>query len=346
MSEKMPPLSSLQKQLVFDQAMGLAADPENKAVAELIASNLEAARIDAAVKRSLTPLNSLAEPDCPDYLVESTVWRLKTATASGPTLDQLLAGEQARQTAQTGQPWHNIGRMAATAAVIILMASALFPPLKSARERSWQQMCGMQVEKIWNGTTNYCNDHDGRMPTVMFRKGQPWWKVGCPGEQNHSNTRRMWLLVKNHYVEPTLFVCPGIRHGRAIQIGWAQAAEYDDFPARRYVTYSNIIQCEEPQYSQIKFRKVIMADMNPLFERIPEDFGKKFHVRCNERLMTRNSSNHHGLGQSILFSDGSVEFVKGRRVGIAADDIYTLRGTSVYRGVEVPSCQTDTFLAP
>jgi hypothetical protein len=340
------PLNEQQKQLVFDYTVARTGAPETAAAAGLIESNPEAAKIHGALKRTLAPLESLGEQACPDHLAEGTVWRLKSVASATPTLSQLLADEQARRPEAVGRPWQNIGRMAATAAVIVLMASALFAPLRSARERSWQQLCQMQLGGIWQGMTNYCNDHDGRMPAVPVREGEPWWKVGYPGEENHSNTRRMWLLVRDAYVEPSYFVCPGIRHGRAIQIGWKEARSYNDFPARRYVTYSVRIQCSKSARPETAFRKVLIADMNPLFESIPEDFSRVFHVRCDEQLLSRNSSNHNGRGQSILMCDGSVKFVRNRLAGIAADDIFTLRGTSVYRGVEVPSCETDAFLAP
>ena len=55
---------------------------------------------------------------------------------------------------------------------------------------------------------------------------------------------------------------------------------------------------------------------------------------------------HPRRGQNVLFGDGSVSFRKKRCVGVADDDIFTLRNTLFYQGHEVPSCRTDTFLAP
>ena len=87
-----------------------------------------------------------------------------------------------------------------------------------------------------------------------------------------------------------------------------------------------------------------MADLNPLFESLPEDFSKEFILHPNKKLLTVNSINHNRRGQNVLFGDGSVEFLKKRIIG--ADDIFTLQNTNVYYGCELPSCVSDFFLAP
>jgi len=87
-----------------------------------------------------------------------------------------------------------------------------------------------------------------------------------------------------------------------------------------------------------------MADWNPLFEKLPDDYSKQLNLRLNKQLLSLNSKNHNRRGQNILFGDGRVEFLKTRFIG--TDDIFTLQDTDVYRGCEAPSCETDFFLAP
>jgi len=93
----------------------------------------------------------------------------------------------------------------------------------------------------------------------------------------------------------------------------------------------------------------LMADSNPIFENLPERLSYEIKLRLNNKLLSINSINHNGRGQNILFGDGAVRFIKDRHIGIAADDIFTLqdmgRGFEV-KGCEVPSCETDAFLAP
>ena len=74
--------------------------------------------------------------------------------------------------------------------------------------------------------------------------------------------------------------------------------------------------------------------------------ARPLRIQLNKDLLHLNSNNHNRRGQNILFCDGSVSFVKTRRIGISEDDIFTLWNTDVYQGVEVPSCETDAFLAP
>ncbi len=93
-------------------------------------------------------------------------------------------------------------------------------------------------------------------------------------------------------------------------------------------------------------RKVLMADMSPLFEKLPDDHSKSFKLHLNPELLILNSINHKRRGQNVLFGDGRVEFLKTRHTGISKDDIFTLQDTDIYQGYEVPSCATDSFLAP
>jgi hypothetical protein len=89
-----------------------------------------------------------------------------------------------------------------------------------------------------------------------------------------------------------------------------------------------------------------MADANPLFENLPNDHSKSLLLELNKELLTRNSSNHNRRGQNVLYGDGRAEFLRTRRAGILEDDIYTLQNVDIYEGREVPTCETDFFLAP
>jgi prepilin-type processing-associated H-X9-DG protein len=73
---------------------------------------------------------------------------------------------------------------------------------------------------------------------------------------------------------------------------------------------------------------------------------KELIVNISDALLKRNSPNHGGRGQNVLFCDGSVVFVKGRTVDVSLDDIYTIQNTQTYKGIEVPTSEADAFLAP
>jgi hypothetical protein len=215
-----------------------------------------------------------------------------------------------------------------------------------ARQKSRQEACLMQLQRIGQGLSSYSSDHDGQPPSVATAVGDPWWKVGYQGKENQSNTRHIWLLVKGGYVKPAEFVCPGRSGGLIVQLEPSQIQNYNDFPAKNCVTYSFRIKCSKPGEETPQLRRLTAADANPLFEKLPTDFSKQLKLQPNIDLLLHNSINHNNRGQNVLFSDGAAEFVTSRQIGASQDDIFTLQDTDTYKGVEVPASGTDAFLAP
>jgi hypothetical protein len=346
---QMIPLNRDQKDLIFGYCLGLTSQEQAAEAEALISSNKQAAVIHSKLKATLEPLNSLEPESCPDSLVERTVLRLNSlANSSQDRLQELLAGEQKREF--TTNNWFRLdfARKLATAAVLLIVGSLLITSFRAmsgyARYHSLRQQCQMQQSSIFQGLHNYISDHDGQPPAVATSAGDPWWKVGDQGNENHSNTRRVYLLVKEGYVKPADFVCRACKCGENIELTPSQLSKFKDFPSRRYVTYSFQINCRQARNGKLLCRNVIMADWNPLFEKLPDDFSTQFSLRLNKQLLTLNSINHNRHGQNVLFGDGRVEFLKTRFIG--TDDIFTLQDTDVYRGCEAPSCETDFFLAP
>jgi hypothetical protein len=192
---------------------------------------------------------------------------------------------------------------------------------------------------------SYINENDGKLPALATAQGTPWWKVSYQGRENHSNTRCMWILVKGGHVEPAIFVCPGRRQRLVIRFEASQVKNYNDFPSRQHMTYSNRICCEIPTVDTLA-TKVIMADLSPLFEDLPQDFSMPFSKRVDEDLLKHNSINHNYRGQNILVGDGSTRFLRSRLHGITRDDIFTLQNVRTYNGTERPANEDDNFLAP
>lgn len=342
----MSPLSNKQKQLLFDYSIGLTSEEQTTEAETLISENKEAVEIHSKLKASLAPLESLEPQVCPDDLVEHTIHYVdQHADASQQQLEQLLAIEQTKRAPIKIGFWRNLTEMAAIAASVMLLAGILVPTLGFARQKYWQKKCGMQLSNFFQGLSNYISDHDGRQPSIATTAGAPWWKVGYQGQENQSNTRRIYLLVIDSYVSPSDFICPSNKASRNLQIESSKVRTYKDFPDRNYVTYSFQISCSQTQSGKLLCRKPIMADLNPLFEELPT-YDSQFKVRLDKRLLTINSSNHNSRGQNVLFGDGRVEFRTTRYTGITQDDIFTLQDTDIYQGVEVPSCETDFFLAP
>jgi len=362
-------LSKQQKELIFDYCFGLTTSEQSAQAQELIFSNSEAGRLHTQLKNSLVPLDSLETESCPDELAEGTVFRLTNfARSSQLHLEQLLHDESAKvvggapQTRKNafGDPgtgrgfWRNAAELAAVAAMILLLAGVSIPTLSSARQRAWQTRCQANLSQIARGINQYALGHEGALPAVSIKKGHPWWKVGSRSKENYSNTRPLWLLVKGGYAEPKHFVCPGRSQGRAIRLSGKHVRELLDFPSRRYVTYSFRLVTNKNMPLDENGQAVLMADLNPVFETIFEIFPKgdcnEFSLKMREELLKMNSRNHNRRGQNVMFGDGRVSFKKRRVIAdpISAfeDDIFTVKGKRHYRGCEVPSSDSDTFLAP
>ncbi|MHC4476906.1 MAG: hypothetical protein ACYTEL_14765 [Planctomycetota bacterium] len=346
----MTSLNDHQKQLLFDYCVGITSDKETAQAQELVFSNAQASQMCSKIRAALAPLASIEQPVCPKELAEGTIWRLNSlARSSQPNLEQLLADEQARSVGTKRRFWRNFGQVAAAAAVIVGALAIWQRPLTFARQKYWQQRCQRQLAGVFRGLNSYASDHDGKLPAVAIKQGSPYWKVGYQGDENHSTTRNMWLLVKNGYVEPAYFVCPGRRQQSPKRIDQNRLKSLRDFPTRAHISYSVQIWCPKSSTAYRRGGRVLMTDLSPLFENLPEDFTKPFKLRLSKELLTVNSINHNGRGQNILCCDGTVKFIRTRNAGILADDIFTLKEMSdgfELKGCEMPSCETDTFCAP
>lgn len=342
----MSPLNNDQKKLLFDYCLDLTSEEHTAEAQALISTNQEASEIYSKIKSALTPLESIEPQRCPDDLVESTIALINEHKHSSQhQLEQLLAFEQTKKVPVRIGFWGNLVEMAAVAASIMLIVGILVPTMGYARQKHLQKQCGTQLGSFFRGLKSYISDHDDNLPSVATTAGAPWWKVGYQGTENQSNTRRVYLLVREDYVDPGIFICPGNKAGGNLKIEPSKIRDYKDFPDRRYVTYSFQISCRTTKSGKLLCRKVIMADLSPLFEELP-NFDSPLRVRLDKELLTVNSSGHNRRGQNVLFGDGRVEFLKTRHTSDAHDDIFTLQDTDIYHGVEVPSCETDFFLAP
>ncbi|MFH1370246.1 MAG: H-X9-DG-CTERM domain-containing protein [Planctomycetota bacterium] len=341
----MTPLNDQQKQFLFDYCLGITSEVESAQAQELVFSNGEAARLVASIKASLRPLDSITPAECPDELAEGTVWRaMQAVRTSKLQLNQLIAAEQKPRTSY----WREIFGRLATAAVFIIVGSIVFgggkAGLNYARQKSWQTQCGAQLAGLFNGLSNYKADNNGQMPILAVTPGAPWWRVSDQGPENVSNTRRMWILVRNDYVKPSDFMCPARKPECTFT---CNPKDFNDFPKRNYVTYSFRISCPtSPAVEQ--GRRAIMSDLSPVFEEaLRTSSNEPLNVNLTDELLKRNSSNHAGRGQNVLFCDGSVKFIKTRHVDVSLDDdIFTIQGKHTYQGTELPASDSDAFLAP
>ncbi len=356
-------LSHEQKQLLFDHSMGLASEQQDEQAELLIASNPDAANFYyEQLKALLSPLESLEREPCPDSLAEQTVRMLterahahdepkpedKTDAAPVVASAPAVVAQDAESPVIRMNALRSPVQIAAVAAILLFLVSVTVPALGMMRENMRRSQCKQRLGRVFEGMRLYISDF-GRAPSVKTVSGDPWWKVGEQGSQNHSNTRAAWLLAQQAYVEPENFLCPSRKRTRQPDLKALRAKGLQDFPSRAYIDFSSRIVCEKTR-NQITGNTPIMADMNPLAERLPSDHSRPLSIRLDQDILRSNSLNHGGRGQNILLFDGSVRFSRTRSVSPdAPDDIFILQsmtlGTPIM-GHELPDCASDAFLAP
>lgn len=348
-------LNEGQRDLLLDYCFGCASEVNIEAARQLLSSNSGAVEFCEKLQHSLSLLKHLHNEDCPAHLVENTIDRLHrhhTALSSQERLAELLDAEQSRVITARPSFWRSLSEIATTAAAILIIAAVFFPVTTSMRNKARLIQCNANLSGIGQSISRYANDHSNALPAVATVAGAPWWKVGAKGEQNQSNTRHLWLLVKEKYAKPDRFTCPGRRCKKRPPLDQNMIAEINDFPSRKYIGYSFRLINDESGRKLVGQSVPIMADANPIFEgcvdRQLECYERReFNpVKLCAKLLQANSKNHRGKGQNVMFSDGSIRFMKNRMADELNDDIFTIKDRQTYRGVESPISAVDIFLVP
>jgi len=362
-------LESHEQQLILDFYFRCGDEEDIARGRDLIASNPDAAKLYAGLEETLTELDCLKYEPCPDNLADLTIARLKlaasaktVAAASSNRLADLLKSEQNNRNYMAAQPmpqavaakprrfWHPLTEMAAAAAAVVLIAGILVPSFGSMRQHSRQVACENNLRQIGQAMAAFAGDNNGRLGQVRVEAGSPWWKIGYQGPENHSNTRYAWQLVKGGYADGKVFVCGGQVAGKCVQYQPAQVAVLNDFPSRDHINYSFLLLCDKNQDITQRSRRIIAADSNPVFQKIPsqnaiyQKFNEFERILLNEQLRQMMSTNHRKKGQNVLYCDGSAEFIRTRIIN--HDDIFTVKDVQVYTGKETPCDPADIFLVP
>jgi hypothetical protein len=298
----MKSLMSNEKELVLDYFLGIASDEQQSQAKELLKTNPGAAQLFNALDGTLKPLKHYVAEDCPEHLAASTVERLKAAKWQSQVRLETLLQAEASKTVKSHN-WNNFWQLAAAAAMIVVVVSASIPALTNARYKYWQTKCSAQLASIAHGIDSYAADHGKELPNVAMTAGSPWWKVGDQGQENVSNTRHLWLLVKNGYAEPECFVCPARIQGKAVKLDRTQVPKLNDFPNRKYVTYSFRVFCNADPRQMVRGNKVLISDLNPIFENLPVP-GSELNIKITEQMLRANSLNHRGQGQNVQLGLG------------------------------------------
>jgi hypothetical protein len=227
--------------------------------------------------------------------------------------------------------------LVAAAAMIAVAFGLLVPAFSRAREQGRRATCESQLRNVGYAMNAYAASFGGEMPFVSQRPGAYWLPVNQPGVPVADNRRHVYLLIRQKLADPAWFVCPSRPDGIVMVADRPEV--FETFPESRNDTYS--LQCmagARPHVTQYP-NMPIMADQNPLF-------ASGLFARPDGRNF--NSPNHLHDGQNVLLMDGRVSWSNGPLAGIGADNIWLIQGREQYqyRGMEVPTSDTDAFLVP
>ena len=346
-------------QKILDYHFNLDSPDQRQATEALISQDPQARKLHQSLEQTLTPLESLHDEPVPADLSQRTVQMiaqhrqaqsLARNSAAIAGLDQNSGQDSLKRESRSRWVLANVREWVAVAASIMLMFWVMQPGLRQARNQSRQVAYLSQLQQAGQSLFTYAASNDGYLPHVNFQPGGVWWNVGERGEQNHSNTRKLYLLVRQNYANPDAFLCPGSdkKSPKKIPIDSQTLQKLRDFICRMHVNYSTrlssqSVQQQIPRVSQV----IIMTDQNPLFINIdcetPPEGGT---VTLDESLSQSNSPNHRQRGQNVLMLDGAVRFHASRFVGKEGDDIFTINRVERYQGNEMPQSSDDSFLAP
>jgi hypothetical protein len=236
----------------------------------------------------------------------------------------------------------SLGELVAVAAMLLLGISMLWPMLASARGAARQIACQQNLAGAGVGLGAYAAAHQGQMPAMRMRLGDPWWLTGQFDEQGNaqSNSAHLFQLARLGYAPLEKLTCSGNRD--ALQgLPGSHLSEMFDWPSGQAISFSY-----QNQYSQDRPRldrrrpMAVLADKNPFFAP-----GRYLFPLGLEHRRDAMSENHAARGgQNVLMSDGSVRWLVSPRIG--ADNIFHVgdEGLDNYTGLEGPRDGDDAFL--
>ncbi|MBE0536821.1 MAG: hypothetical protein IH624_14235 [Phycisphaerae bacterium] len=321
---------------------------------DLVAASSEAAILYAHLEETLTQLDSIKYEPCPDNLVELTIARLTLAASSGQTqLEKLLelegqkAGDNAPQQEPVGRvltspKWcfrESLLKMSSMAAVLLITAGIAWPTLQNMRQTARRITCTGHLGNLGSGLARYASESDDYIPYAAGMGASQWSRIGEAG----SHTSNPFMLLKNQYAGAEDFICPGHANATPLKVRPEDLASLQDFACRNNLSYSFRVLGPMSDKRLSQLRGPILVDMSPVFKSFCTQ-SQSGPVELDDELLKSLSNNHGRRGQNILSTDGSVQFVRMRLVG--NDDIFTIRGVTVYYGNELPVDPGDIFLAP
>lgn len=227
-----------------------------------------------------------------------------------------------RSSAFTHHSWWRRADVLVAASLLFCAALLVPPALTYVRYREQVTVCANSLNVVGKALDAYSDHHDGNFPNVA----DPYQErpVAAVSEQAAAGMV-MPMLVSNGVLNPYALtvLCPGSGGHLNVGASTMQMAqnlspeEFDQFVSQLMPAYAYTLGYE------VKGGQV--AGINRSQGRVPVMSDAPPFTAGTGPISRENSRNHLGRGQNVLFTDGSVIFLRGRIFkieGSRGDDIY------------------------
>lgn len=330
--------------LLLDLHLNRLGADQAREVEEALAASGELARQSRALRDLLGLLDKADVPEPPGDLADAVMARIDAQTAPVPFREMSPVPAEERP-GVSGHPMLSLRELIAIAACITLFVGIFVPGYQKAQNVARRTMCRNNLNSMSIGYSAYAQQNNGFLPWFGYAPDASWLPVRTPDVPRYSNTRTMFVLLKQGLIsndDPRLFICPAMPNAQPMIA--QDYKRFDDFAEPANVSYSSIIM-NVPQGRRVEKmdpQMVIVADVTPLFD------GRGGSHRISPYDEIGNSLTHEdGAGQNAVHVSGSGGWYTRPTIGVDRDNIYQVgnrRGG--YTGRERPLSDTDTMLVP
>lgn len=228
------------------------------------------------------------------------------------------------------------------AAVLMVATSVVWTLAGATTHYARRASCMAGLGGVATAMGQYTNDFNGELPmAAASMAGQPWWDV--QRDKAVSNSSNLFTLARKNYAPLSSLACPG--NADACR---SASCEPDavDWSSLKEVSYSyQIMFGQHRPVWKGATQRVVLADRSPVVRRAVMHQA----IRPDE-----NSVSHDGAGQQVLFSDGSVRWLR-TPVLPSGDNIWLPMPTVMLNqqptgieihGNELPTSPDDGFVGP
>jgi hypothetical protein len=328
---------------LLDYALGQLPPEAAAGIEEQLPANPPWVRFIDRARRMIAPLDLWPAPPVPADLVGRTLRAVREHDR-----------ERNRRSAPARPRRHltfALLEVVAVAASVVLVAFLLLPSLHNAQVASLEKDCQVNLREIGEAMAAFWGGRgEGHLPRLgAVADAGGWNQVGRDRDEaepagGRSNTRSLWVLVREGLIAPKYFLCP-LTGDRVDPTPAEQFSVKQDFADGRAISYSYQV-CLGPRTEAAPAGRgplPILADRGPMFA------ADGTPTAASPR---QNSPNHGGRGQYALLSDLSTVAWLGSpdlQVVGGSDSLWTPDGHAAgapMTGREIPATDHDILLGP